>query len=77
MRTIDVLRIVPAFAVTLAFGACTAEVEDEGEPPEIEVEGGEAPEIDVDPADVDISTDTQEVLVPDIDIESSDTTRTL
>ena len=62
------LRLIPVLALTLAFGACTAEVEDEGEAPEVNVEGGELPEVDVDPANVDVSTDTQTVVTPDIDV---------
>lgn len=65
---IKLMNVAPAFALVLAFGACTADVEDEGEAPDVEVEGGRAPEIDFDPADVDISTDTQQVVVPDVDV---------
>lgn len=69
----NVIRAIPALALAVALGACTAEVEDPGELPDVDVEGGSAPEYDVDPADVDITTDTQQVVVPDIDIESRDT----
>lgn len=68
---IKLMRMVPAFALVLAFGACTADVEDEGEFPDVEVEGGRAPAVDIDPADVDVSTDTQQVVVPDVDIDES------
>ena len=69
----DLIRIIPALALGLALAACTADVEDEGELPDVDVQGGEAPEVDVDPADVDITTDTQQVVVPDVDIEARDT----
>lgn len=62
------LRLIPVLALTLAFGACTAQVEEEGEAPEVNVEGGELPEVDVDAADVDITTDTQTVVTPDVDV---------
>lgn len=56
-----------------AFAACTAEVEDEGALPTVEVtEEGRLPEIDVDPVDIDITTDTQQIVVPDIDITPTD-----
>src|SRR5690606_4829852 len=45
------------------------EVEDEGALPTVAVtEAGRLPEIDVDPVDIDITTDTQQTVVPDIDI---------
>lgn len=71
----DLIRIIPALALALALGACTADVEDSGELPDVDVEGGRAPEVDVDPADVDITTDTQQVVVPDVDVERRDTLR--
>lgn len=60
-------------AGSLLGGACTAEVEDEGEVPEVNVEGGEAPKVDVDPANVDVSTgtDTQTVVTPDVDVSTT------
>lgn len=71
----NLLRVVPALALALALGACTADVEDEGELPDVDIQGGEAPDIDVNPADVDITTDTQQVVVPDVDIRTADTIR--
>lgn len=59
-------------AVALAGTACTAEVEDEGEMPEVEVTGGEAPNVDVDPANVTVGTDTQTVVTPDVDVSAPD-----
>lgn len=53
-----------------AFAACTAEVEDPGEAPDIDVQGGEMPQVDVDPVDVDVTTDTQTVVTPDIDVST-------
>ncbi len=65
-------RFLGAFstlALVAAFGACTAEVEEEGDLPNVEVtDEGEMPEIDVDPVDVDVSTDTQTVVTPDVDV---------
>lgn len=55
-------------AAALAAGACTAEVEEEGRAPDIDVQAGELPEIDVDPARVEVGQDTQKVVTPDVDI---------
>lgn len=67
------LGAFPVLALAAVFGACTAEVEEEGDLPNVEVtDEGELPEVDVDPADVDVSTDTQEVVVPDVDVEPTE-----
>ena len=62
---------VSLLSCALVAGACTAEVEDEGELPDVDVSGGEAPQVDVDPANVDIttSTDTNTVVTPDVDVD--------
>ena len=39
---------VTALALSLGAMACTAEVEEEGRLPDVDVQGGEAPQIDVD-----------------------------
>lgn len=65
--------VIPALAVAALLSGCTAEVEDEGDLPNIEVtDQGEMPEVDVDPANVDISTDTQQVVVPDVDVNATE-----
>lgn len=61
-----------AIMIGAVAAGCTADVEDPGEAPEVNIEEGRAPEIDVDPADVDISTDTQTVRVPDVDIDAQE-----
>jgi hypothetical protein len=68
MRRLSNIWMPVAFAAIVA--GCTAEVEDAGSPPDVDVSGGEMPNIDVAPADVEISTDTQTVEVPDIDVEA-------
>ena len=61
--------VIPALAVAALLGACTAEVEEEGDLPNIEVtDEGNLPEVDVDPVDVDVTTDTQTIVTPDIDV---------
>jgi hypothetical protein len=64
------LRLVPALALSVALGACTAEVEDEGEVPEVNVEGGDLPAVDVDPAELEVTADTQQVVVPEVDVDA-------
>ena len=64
------LAWIPMLATGLVLGGCTAEVEDEGSLPEVNVEGGDMPNIDVDAADVDVTTDTQTIVTPDIDVNA-------
>ncbi|HVH12071.1 MAG TPA: hypothetical protein VM759_03415 [Longimicrobium sp.] len=59
---------VAAMAVLVGSVACTAEVEDKGRAPEVEIKGGEMPEVDVDPARVEVTTDTQQVVTPEVNV---------
>ena len=64
-----------AVAVVITAAACTAKVEDEGKAPEVDVRGGEAPKVDVDPARVNVGTDTNTVVTPNVNVTPTDTTR--
>ncbi len=66
MKRKSIFFLVPALAFSLA--ACTAEQTEEGDLPDVDVQGGQLPEYDVDAADVDVGTDTTTVTVPDIDV---------
>lgn len=55
-------------ALALGTMACTAEVKDEGSLPDVDVKGGDMPNVDVDPAQVQVGTDTQTVVTPDVDV---------
>jgi len=61
-------------AFALAAGACTAKVEEEGKMPDVEVKGGEAPKVDVDPARVEVGSDTSTVVTPTVNVTPADTT---
>mgnify|MGYP006137027185 CR=1 FL=1 len=62
------LMTMAALALTLGAMACTAEVEEEGKAPDVDVSGGEMPKVDVDPANVEVSTDTQTVITPEVNV---------
>lgn len=72
LRKMGVLLCVPLLSFILM--GCTAEVEDPGEMPEVEMESGEAPEVDVDTPEVEVEEETvdvpDEVTVPDVDVEA-------
>lgn len=55
-------------ASALALSACEVEKTEEGEMPEVEVEGGELPEYDVEGPDVDVGTEEKTITVPDVDV---------
>ena len=66
--------IIAAAAIgtaALALAGCDVEQTEEGDMPEIETEGGNLPEYDVDAADVDVDADTttEEVEVPTLDVD--------
>lgn len=62
------LPLAACFTLAFAAAACTAEVEESGSLPDVDVQGGEAPEVDVDPARVQVGQDTQTVITPDVDV---------
>ena len=66
MKRKSIFFLAPVLAFGLA--ACSVEQTEEGEVPDVDVEGGALPEYDVDAADVDVGTDTATVTVPDVDI---------
>lgn len=72
--------LLAALTMVVALGACSVEKTEEGEMPDVNVEGGNLPEYDVEPVDVDISTSTETatITVPDIDVDvnNPDTTQT-
>lgn len=57
---------------TLSLAACDVEQTEEGSLPEVDVEGGNMPEYDVDTADVDVGTEEKTVTVPDVDVTMPD-----
>jgi len=70
--TMKKLSIVTGIAAAFALSACSANVEEEGELPEMDVDvsgdAGALPEIDVDTADIDVGTEKKVVEVPDVDV---------
>lgn len=70
MRIMRNLALLVA-ATFFAWG-CDVDQTQEGELPDVDVEGGEMPEYDVDAPDVDVGTREETVTVPDIDIDSAD-----
>lgn len=54
----------------LSLAACDIDQTEEGELPEVDVEGGNLPEFDVEPVEVDVDTGTTTVEVPTVDVDA-------
>lgn len=66
-------RIASTFAaIVFGFGisltACDVEKTEEGEMPEVDYKPGEAPEYDVNTAEVDVETEKRTVETPEVDV---------
>jgi hypothetical protein len=59
--------------LSLGLGGCDVEQTEEGELPEINVEGGNLPEYDVDTAELKVGTTETTVSVPDVDVHMEET----
>ena len=59
-------------AATLGLAACDVDQTEEAELPEVDVEGGNMPEFDVETADVDVGTEEVTVDVPTVDVDMPD-----
>ena len=70
MRKLMSLALVSTAALGLA--ACDVEQTEEGDLPEVNVEGGNMPEYDVDTPDVDVQMEEETVEVPTLDVEEAD-----
>lgn len=70
MKTFSIVAALGTMALGLS--ACDVEQTEEGEMPDLEVQGGNMPEYDVDTADVDLTTEEQTVEVPVLDVEEAD-----
>lgn len=59
-------------AATLGLAACDVDQTEEAEMPEVNVEGGNMPEFDVETADVDVGSEEVTVDVPTVDVDMPD-----
>lgn len=53
-----------------SFAGCDVDVNDPGKAPEVHVEPGRAPDVEVRTPDVDVHTEKHEVTVPDVDVHT-------
>ncbi|MBA3564788.1 MAG: hypothetical protein H0W33_12430 [Gammaproteobacteria bacterium] len=62
-------KLAALAAASLFVWGCDVDQTEEGALPDVDVEGGEMPEYDVDAPDVDVGTREETVTVPDIDVD--------
>jgi hypothetical protein len=60
---------VLALTATLGLAACDVDQTEEGALPDVDVEGGNLPEFDVETADVEVGTEEMTVDVPTVDVD--------
>jgi len=75
MKRIIITSLIAPLAIgpmILGLAACDVDQTKEAELPEVEVKGGQAPEFDVETADVDVGTEKKEIEVPDVDVKMPD-----
>lgn len=73
-RTLLIIVLVALVALAIAWALGLFQVEAEGQlkAPEVNVSGGEVPNVDVEAADVDIGTKTETIEVPTVDVTPPD-----
>lgn len=70
MKRIIITSLIAPLAIALA--ACDVDQTKEAELPEVEVKGGQMPEYDVEPAEVEVGTEKKTIEVPTVDIKQPD-----
>ena len=70
MRKLMTFALVSTAAMGLA--ACDVEQTEEGDMPDVEVEGGNLPEYDIDTPDVNVTSEEETIEVPKIEVEEAD-----
>jgi len=58
-----------AIPLTLAVTGCDVDVKEEGRMPNVDVDPGKAPDLEVHGPDVDMGTKEKDITVPDVDID--------
>ncbi|MFN2099406.1 hypothetical protein [Altererythrobacter sp. MF3-039] len=64
-----IISTATLFAAAFSLSACDVDQTEEGEMPDVDVEGGNLPEFDVETADVDVGTEEVTVDVPTVDVD--------
>lgn len=78
-RTIIIVVVIILALLLLAWAAGLFSVATEGDVdlPEVSIEGGNLPDVDVDAANVNLTTDRETIQVPDVDVDVGTTNQTI
>lgn len=73
-KTCDLMtkKLILPLVLAVTMLGCRAEVEEPGRLPDVEVSGGQMPRVDVEPADIRVTEDTQVVRVPNVEVVPRD-----
>jgi hypothetical protein len=73
-RTILIIVLVALVALAIAWALGLFQIETQGElrAPEVDISGGEVPNVNVQAADVDVGTRTETIEVPTVDVTTPD-----
>ncbi len=63
------VSVLTAALLAISITGCDVDVKDEGELPEVDVEGGRLPDVDARGPDVDLEMEEKTVTVPDVDVD--------
>ena len=72
MKRIIITSLIAPLAIgpmVLGLAACDVDQTKEAELPEVEVKGGQMPEYDVEPAEVEVGTEKKTIEVPTVDVK--------
>ena len=75
MKRIIITPLIAPLAIgpmVLGLAACDVDQTKEAELPEVEVKGGQLPEYDVEPVEVEIGTEKKTIEVPTVDVKTPD-----
>lgn len=61
--------MVAAAAAGLVLAGCRVEQVEEAQPPDVQVEPGQLPQYETEPGQVQVRPDTEQVTVPDVDVQ--------
>ncbi len=74
MKPSNLFKIATVVFAAAGLSACDVDKTQDGEMPEVQVEGGQMPEYDVDAADVNVGTVEKEMEVPKVTMEEETVT---
>lgn len=74
---LNLLKYLFSGIAVVGLAGCDVDVEEEGEMPTMDVDPGQAPDVDVEGPDVDVTEEERTVTVPDVDVDTEERTTTV